>query len=135
MTPRTALALGLLAGSLAGRETVLRRMSMELKETEASAAETTEWTTNGTAITRHPRRLSGEPTIAGTRIAVAHVVVLARRFDGDLARVQSEGLPMLALAQIRGAMECYQDHPEEIDAYIEADREARVGLPQAPMGR
>jgi uncharacterized protein (DUF433 family) len=97
--------------------------------------ETTESTTNGTAITRHPGRLSGEPTIAGSRIAVAHVAVMAQRFGWDVAKVQAQGFPHRTLAEIEGAVEYYRDHAEEIDAYIAADREARVGLPPAPVRR
>jgi uncharacterized protein (DUF433 family) len=108
---------------------------METREIDRDAEETTEWTDGGIAITRRPRRCGGEPTIASSRITVAHVVALARRFDGDLDRVQSEGLPMRTLAEIRGAMEYYRDHAEEIDGYIDAEKEARQGLPLAPMGR
>jgi uncharacterized protein (DUF433 family) len=109
--------------------------SMDVQEADRGARETTEWAGSGIAITRHPRRCGGEPTIAGSRITVAHVVALARRFDGDLVRVQSEGLPMRTLAEIRGSMEYYRDHAEEIDGYIDAEKEARRGLPSAPMGR
>jgi uncharacterized protein (DUF433 family) len=109
--------------------------AMDLQEVDRDARETTEWTRDGIAITRHPHRCSGEPTIAGSRITVAHVVALARRFGGDLVRVQAEGLPMRSLTEIRAAMDYYRDHTEEIDAYLDAEKDAREGLPQAPTRR
>jgi uncharacterized protein (DUF433 family) len=77
---------------------------MEVREIDRDVAETTEWVGDGIAITRRPGRCGGEPTLAGSRITVAHVVALAHRFDGDLARVQAEGLPMCTPAEIHGAL-------------------------------
>jgi uncharacterized protein (DUF433 family) len=107
---------------------------MDVQEKDRGARETTEWTRDGIAITRHPHRCGGEPTIAGSRITVAHVVALARRFDGDLSRVWAEGLPMLSMAEVGAAMDFYRDHAEEIDAYLAAEKDARQGLPSAPSG-
>src|SRR2546430_3347947 len=104
--------------------------AMNVPEIDRAGQETTEWTRDGIAITRHPHRCGGEPTIAGSRITVAHVVALARRFHGNLVRAQSEGLPMRNLAEIRAAMDYYRDHAEEIDAYLDAEKDARQGLPQ-----
>jgi uncharacterized protein (DUF433 family) len=108
---------------------------MEVPQIDRDAQETTEWTQDGIAITRHPHRCGGEPTLAGSRITLAHVVALARRFDGDLVRVHSEGLPMRTLAEIQAAMEYYRDHAEEIDGYVDAEKSARQGLPPAPRGQ
>ena len=42
---------------------------------------------------------------------------------------------MRTLAEIRAALEYYHDHAEEIDTYLDAEKEARQDLRPAPTGR
>jgi uncharacterized protein (DUF433 family) len=74
-------------------------------------------------IVRDPRRCGGDPTLAGTRIAVHDVVSYARLCGGDLERVRAEALPDLSLAQLRAAMEWYSHNQEEIDTILNERRE------------
>jgi uncharacterized protein (DUF433 family) len=69
-------------------------------------------------IVRDPLRCGGDPTLAGTRIAVHDIVSYARLYGGDLERVRAEALPDLSLAQLRAAMDWYTAHQQEIDAIL-----------------
>ncbi len=67
-------------------------------------------------IIRNPDILVGEPTIAGTRIAVRTIVVAARytpKID-DLLR----DYPHLTQEEIEEAFAFYYDHRAEIDGYM-----------------
>src|SRR5687768_402750 len=75
-------------------------------------------------IVRNPAICGGDPTIAGTRIAVHDVVRHAHVYGGDLQRVSEEALPYLSIAQIRAVMAWYDAHREEIDAILELERAA-----------
>src|SRR5213593_4364713 len=107
---------------------------MEVQASEQDAEERTEWTAGGVAITRHPGRCGGDPTISGSRIGVAEVVALARRYDWDLPRVQEREFSDLSVAEIAGAVEYYRGHVEEIEEILRRDREFLEQLPPAPMG-
>ncbi len=72
-------------------------------------------------IVRNPRILFGEPTVEGTRISV-RTIVLARYMFGSAERVQ-EQLPTLRIPDIEAALDYYQDHRDEINAYIAENNE------------
>jgi len=67
-------------------------------------------------IVRNPDILAGEPTIAGTRIAVRNIVVAARYTPeiDDLLR----DYPHLTREEIEEAFAFYRDHRAEIDRYM-----------------
>jgi uncharacterized protein (DUF433 family) len=67
-------------------------------------------------IVRNPEILAGEPTIAGTRIAVRTLVVASQYLPtiGELR----EANPHLTRAEIEGAFAFYGDHRVEVDRYI-----------------
>lgn len=67
-------------------------------------------------IVRNPAILAGEPTIAGTRIAVRTLVV-ARRFTPTIKGLL-EAYPHLTHEEIEEAFAFYADHQAEIDQYI-----------------
>jgi uncharacterized protein (DUF433 family) len=67
-------------------------------------------------IVRNPAILAGEPTIAGTRIAVRTLVV-ARRFMPTIGELL-EAYPHLTRGEIEEAFAFYADHQAEIDQYI-----------------
>jgi uncharacterized protein (DUF433 family) len=108
---------------------------MDVRDTTPRVAtdesELSEWTSAGVAITRNPRRCDGDPTVAGTRIAVHDVVSYAQHFGGDLERVREEALPDLSLDELQAAMEYYKKHPEEIDGIL---RQRQAELGRLPLG-
>lgn len=68
----------------------------------------------------NPDVLSGEPIIAGTRTPV-RAIVEHWKF-GDAPETIQRKLPHLRLAQIFDALGYYDDHRDEIDAYIALNR-------------
>jgi uncharacterized protein (DUF433 family) len=78
--------------------------------------------TKARAIVSRPDVLSGEPTIAGTRISV-RTVVLAKYAFGDVETVQWE-LPTLSIGDIEAALGYYHEHRDEINVYIAANTES-----------
>jgi uncharacterized protein (DUF433 family) len=64
--------------------------------------------------------LGGEPIILGTRTPVRAVVEIYRL--GLAAEEIPNRLPHLTLAQVFDALSYYNDHPQEINAYIERNR-------------
>lgn len=66
-----------------------------------------------------PDTRGGKPRIAGTRIAVADIVILHRRLGYGIEEIA--GTYDLPLAAVYAAMAYYYDHRSEIDASIEAD--------------
>lgn len=85
-------------------------------------------------ITRVPGRCGGAPTIAGTRIGVADVVALARRYEWDLERVRAREFPDLSPADLAAAVSYYREHEAEIEAILRRDQESLERLPPAPAG-
>jgi uncharacterized protein (DUF433 family) len=75
-------------------------------------------------IVRKKGICGGDPTIAGTRIAVHDIVRHARAYNGDLERVSAEALPHLSVAQLRAAMDWYAAHREEIDEILRQEAAA-----------
>lgn len=75
-------------------------------------------------IVRNPRVLSGEPTIAGTRIPVRSIVISQRRY-GDLAHVCAAY--RLDLATVEAALAFYETNREEIDREIRDNEPAASG--------
>ncbi len=67
-------------------------------------------------IVRNPDILAGEPTIAGTRIAVRNLVV-AIRYTPTIEELL-EDYPHLTRGWIEEAFAFYADHRAEIDRYI-----------------
>src|SRR5947208_1005267 len=87
-------------------------------------------------IVREPERCGGKPTLSGTRTGVHDVVGYAALYGGHLERVREEALPHLTMEQIRGAMEWYGDHQEEIDEILRKRREHyQRGLTRANAAR
>lgn len=76
-----------------------------------------------TLLDRHieitPDTRGGKPRIAGTRIAVADVVILHRRLGYGIEEIS--GTYNLPLAAVYAAMAYYYDHREMIDRSIEDD--------------
>jgi uncharacterized protein (DUF433 family) len=64
--------------------------------------------------------LSGEPIIQGTRTPVRAIVEFYRL--GVAAEDIPNRLPHLTVAQVFEALSYYNDHPREINAYIEQNR-------------
>lgn len=71
-------------------------------------------------VTRNPDILSGEPTIAATRISVRAVVGLWRL--GTPPEEIPTQFPQLTLAQVFDALSFYLDNQPEINEYIERNR-------------
>jgi len=86
-------------------------------------------------ITRVAGRCGGAPTIAGTRIGVADVVALARRYEWDLERVRVREFPDLSSAELAAAVKYYREHEAEIEAILRRDEESLERLPPATTGR
>jgi len=70
-------------------------------------------------ITTTHKIRSGKPTIAGTRVAVADIVVMHLRIGQSLEEIA--GRYRLSLASVYAAMAYYHDHRENIDRSIEED--------------
>jgi len=64
--------------------------------------------------------LGGEPIIKGTRTAIRAVVEIYRL--GTIPEEIPSHLPHLTLAQVFDALSYYNDHQDEINAYIERNR-------------
>ncbi len=77
--------------------------------------------TKARAIVSRPDVLSGEPTVAGTRVSV-RTVVLTKYAFGDVETVHDE-LPTLSIEDIEAALQYYREHRDEINAYIAANTE------------
>jgi uncharacterized protein (DUF433 family) len=86
-------------------------------------------------ITRDPERCSADPTIAGTRIGVHHVVALAPHYDWDLERLRAREFPDLTLPQVHAAVAYYLAHRQEIEELLRLEREMKERLPMAPLGK
>ena len=64
--------------------------------------------------------LSGEPIIKGTRTPLRAIVEIYRL--GIIPEEIPSHLPHLTLAQVFDALSYYNDHQDEINAYIERNR-------------
>ena len=71
-------------------------------------------------IVTDDRILSGEPIIKGTRTPVRAIVEMYRL--GTLPEEIPNRLPHLTLAQVFDALSYYNDHRDEINAYLERNR-------------
>lgn len=67
-------------------------------------------------IVREPLVLNDEPIIRGTRLAVRHIVLASREFDGPDGVL--EAYPHLTSADVQAALSFYEAHRAEIDRYI-----------------
>ena len=63
-----------------------------------------------------------EPVIRGTRISVALIVELYHLLGWDLQKIKSE-YPHLTSEQIYAALDYYDSHTKEIDAYLQKEKE------------
>ena len=63
-----------------------------------------------------------EPVIRGTRISVALIVELYHLLGWDLQKIRSE-YPHLTSGQIYAALDYYDSHTKEIDAYLQKEKE------------
>ena len=75
-------------------------------------------------IVRNPQILAGEPTIAGTRIAVRNIIVAAR-YTPTVEELCMD-YPHLTREEIAEAFAFYADHRAEIDRYIAENDAALV---------
>ena len=75
-------------------------------------------------IVRNPDILAGEPTIAGTRIAVRTLVV-AVRYTPTIEELLRD-YPHITREEIEEAFAFYEDHRAEIDRYIEENDAAII---------
>jgi uncharacterized protein (DUF433 family) len=66
------------------------------------------------------RILGGEPIIKGTRTPIRAIVEIYRL--GTSPEEIPSRLPHLTLAQVFDALSYYNDHPDEINNYIERNR-------------
>lgn len=82
-------------------------------------------------IVTDPSVLAGEPRVAGTRVSVQAVVVLAQSYR-DLEQVY-RALPTLPPGGVEVALAYYDDHREEIDRLI-AETEAEAYQPEPEPG-
>ena len=64
--------------------------------------------------------LGGEPIIKGTRTPIRAIVEIYRL--GTSPEEIPIHLPHLTLAQVFDALSYYNDHPDEVNAYIERNR-------------
>ena len=64
----------------------------------------------------------GRPIIAGTRIGVSNIVELHSILNWSIFKIRDE-YPELTTEQINAAIEYYQNHTQEIDGYLQQDRE------------
>ena len=64
--------------------------------------------------------LGGEPIIKGTRTPIRAIVEIYRL--GTSPEEIPGHLPHLTLAQVFDALSYYNDHPDEVNAYIERNR-------------
>ncbi|PSN14290.1 DUF433 domain-containing protein [filamentous cyanobacterium CCT1] len=71
-------------------------------------------------VTRNPNILSGEPTIATTRISVRAIVGLWRL--GIPPEEIPTQYPQLTLAQVFDALSFYLDNRDEVDNYVERNQ-------------
>lgn len=70
-------------------------------------------------IESNPDVRAGKPTISGTRITVADIVLLHRRLGRALEEIA--GTYDLPLAGVYAAMAYYCDHQDEIDASLDQE--------------
>jgi uncharacterized protein (DUF433 family) len=79
-------------------------------------------------ITKIPGVCGGRPAIDGTRVRVVNIVFLQK--EGYTPEQMLKEYPDLNLAQVHAALTYYYDHKDEIEAIIEADRQAFENMHQ-----
>ncbi len=78
-------------------------------------------------IVKTPGVLGGRARIAGTRIAVSHVVAMVK--EGLTVDEILQEYPHLTREQVEAALRYYEEHREEIDAELEEEERIwRAGL-------
>ncbi len=73
-------------------------------------------------ITKDPEVCGGRACVDGTRIRVADIVCL--KHLGQTPEQMLETYSSLNLAQVHAALSYYYEHSDEIDADLDADRQA-----------
>jgi len=63
-----------------------------------------------------------EPILRGTRISVANIVELHHLLGWGIEKIKEE-YPHLREDHVLAALEYYEEHPREIDAYLQQERE------------
>ena len=75
-------------------------------------------------VVKHSEVRGGKAVVTDTRIPVW--VIAANKLEGVSPEDIRAAYPSLTLAHIHDALSYYYDHPEEIDAEIEAQRSTSV---------
>ncbi len=73
-------------------------------------------------ISNDKKICQGEPIIRGTRISVANIVELHNLVGWSIQKIKEE-YPFLNDQQIIAALDYYKDHQDEIDSYLEEEKE------------
>lgn len=74
-------------------------------------------------IIEDPKICQGEPIIEGTRISVTNIIELYHYLGWwDIRKIQKQ-YPHLTEQQIIAAIEYYKNHMDEIDSYLEEEKE------------
>lgn len=73
-------------------------------------------------IAKDPKICRGKPVIRGTRIAVSNIVELHYLLNWDVQKIRDE-YPHLSNQQIIAALEYYENHTQEIDFYLQEEKE------------
>ena len=83
---------------------------------------TDETALRGILITNDSKICQGKPIIRGTRISVSHIVELRDELGWGIQKIEDE-YPSLTKEQIKAALEYYNTHQKEIDAYLQEEKE------------
>ena len=75
-------------------------------------------------IVRNPDILAGEPTIAGTRIAVRNIIE-RRRYTRTIEELY-DSYDAISREEMEEALSFYEDHRAEIDRYIAENNAASI---------
>ena len=69
-------------------------------------------------IVSDPGICGGDPSIAGTRIAVHDIAALAERYGWDMDLVHTEEFPHVSPEQFAAAVDWYRAHETEIEEIL-----------------
>ena len=73
-------------------------------------------------IERNPGICNDEPILGGTRISVANIVELHHLLGWGIEKIKEE-YPHLRGDHVLAALEYYEEHPREIDTYLQQEKE------------
>ncbi len=83
-------------------------------------------------IISRPGVLSGEPTVAGTRISVRTVVLTHYGYHGDMQNIL-DAHPTLIAEDVQAALRYYREHRDEINQHIAENTEGE-DIPYDELG-